>query len=503
MLTVYHHNDMDGKAAGFLVHKLKPNGIEDSPEKDFMINYGDTMNKHGYNDDVFIVDLSFTKDTYSKLLEVCKTARSVTWIDHHASSVDVIAQHFDELQSIKNLTYFVSTAACGAALTYCYFMIPREELLRIRKTSDNETYDIKATYEKGVVSVTLAKANKKDPSDSTFYSKKVILPMWLFHVDDYDCWKKIDPKTEFFMNGCDTLSTSVTILDKARGRRVFNNFWNSLYTNSGDVIKYIEIGKTVTNYINSMYKRQMIHTFEWEFQGHKFLCKNGYGNSKNFGDLIEKYEAVILFYYSGKSGKWYYSCYRGSKSKFECNKFCEQFGGGGHPGAAGFESEQLIFTSKALQNVAKKENVIFLGGTWNGSTWRQVFIDLWKKSKDPVTKQLKLFDPIVPEWTPECAERENEVKEKAALNLFVITPEAKGFYSPVEALECAHEGSKVMFVLYDVDNQFDKSTIKSFDAIGKLIEKHGGRYKVYIKSQTEEDNGSLMQALVNDVIAFV
>lgn len=110
-MICYHHNDMDGKAAGYCVHKLKPVEIEDFPESYIMSTYSDILNKHKPNDDVFIVDMSISDSTYPMLLEICKTAKTVTWIDHHATSIDIIEKNKKELQSIKNLTYFVSNCA--------------------------------------------------------------------------------------------------------------------------------------------------------------------------------------------------------------------------------------------------------------------------------------------------------------------------------------------------------------------------------------------------------
>ena len=88
---------------------------------------------------------------------------------------------------------------------------------------------------------------------------------------------------------------------------------------------------------------------------------------------------------------------------------------------------------------------------------------------------------------------EDEVKDNACLNMFIITPELKGVYSFAEAVECVNNGSKVFFAIYDAHKQFDTAMIKSIDAIGSIIEKHGGTYEKYF----EED----MDAIVRDVIA--
>ena len=110
MLICYHHNDLDGRSAGALVHHMCPKTLAvDTIDSYIMCDYDSKFDKHTSLDDVFIVDMSFTEDTYQKLLDVINTARTVHWIDHHQSSVDMIKNHFEELQSKKNLIYFVNT----------------------------------------------------------------------------------------------------------------------------------------------------------------------------------------------------------------------------------------------------------------------------------------------------------------------------------------------------------------------------------------------------------
>lgn len=492
-MICYHHNDMDGKTAGYLVHKMKPKAIEDSPESYVMSTYEDSFDKHTNKDDVFIVDISFTEDTYSKLLDIIKTARTVTWIDHHASSADVVAAHKHELQRMDNLTYFVSKCACGAALVYSYFHINMEEFKRIRMTDKDEEYDIDAVYDPtfGIKLVT-SKYNVKNPTNTMWYEYAVPLPRWLFHVDDYDCWKKIDSDTNFFILGCDAVDTRlskyVTPINASSGY-VWNQFWDELSTDPKKVDEYIKNGKIISNYNTNRFAMESGSMFNWEFQGHKFICKNGHGNSFNFGNKIEETEAVILFHYSGKYGKWKYSVYSDEKSTFDCAKFCEQYGGGGHMHSGGFSTKYLIFTHPDQRPL--KEDVIFLGGTCADSTWRQEFLARWKK----IDTKTKCFNPVVDDWNEEAQKKEEETKNNARVNLFVITPEMIGPFSCVEAVECAHKDENVFFAVYDKHNAFDSRILNSIKATGKLVEEHGSKFAIYNKEDSIDD-------LVHDVYEF-
>jgi hypothetical protein len=65
---------------------------------------------------------------------------------------------------------------------------------------------------------------------------------------------------------------------------------------------------------------------------------------------------------------------------------------------------------------------IFLGGTCT-SDWRDEFKYFLEQNK------IDYFDPVVEDWTPECALKEEQEKLICDYNLFVITPNMKGFYS--------------------------------------------------------------------------
>jgi oligoribonuclease NrnB/cAMP/cGMP phosphodiesterase (DHH superfamily) len=68
-----------------------------------------------------------------------------------------------------------------------------------------------------------------------------------------------------------------------------------------------------------------------------FVLNVGNANSKIFGDIINDYDAVIIYCNNGVK----YKCSIYSAKDFDCAKFAEQFGGGGHKGAAGFVIDEL------------------------------------------------------------------------------------------------------------------------------------------------------------------
>lgn len=503
-MICYHHNDLDGMSAAYVVHTYKPKQIEDSPYSYFACNYEDKFDKHTMKDDVIIVDISISEKTYPMLIETCKTARTVTWIDHHSTSKEVIEKHYEELQSIRNLTYIVSEVACGSMLAYLYFHIPASEFSKIRdiNVEDNENYSViistgikEENFNPDNTEVYTFTALKKHNANknfkttiSDFMEHIIIVPKWLQLVNDHDCWRKKIKNTENFYFGTQTKNISFTIQDGEN--KVYNPFWLNKEIENPNLI---EKGKDISNYIHNRYNEELKDTFEYTIDGTTFLCKNGLGNSYNFEHLIDRYEAVILFNYSGSIGKWEYSVYSGDRSTFNCTEFCKKYGGGGHFHASGFSTDKLIFLHPS--NRLSKENIIFLGGTVNDD-WRSKFIDLWKKAEKEDTnlknRGIELFNPVVEDWTQECIDKEGNIKNKSIMNLFLITPEQTDPYSFVEALDCAIDGSNVYLAIYDEYKKFSAKDYKSFDSIGKIIEKHGGIYEKYV--------GEDMEILIKDII---
>ena len=120
---------------------------------------------------------------------------------------------------------------------------------------------------------------------------------------------------------------------------------------------------------------------------------------------------------------------------------------------------------------------IFLGGTTNGSTWRNEFIQLVSE----INPNLKYFNPVVPNWTQECIDLENFVKAHATYHVYVLTPRLVGYYSIAEMVESVHtSGKKVFFYIQEEDVDDSGNPFKwqlgprnSLTVIGNLLKSHG------------------------------
>jgi hypothetical protein len=117
-----------------------------------------------------------------------------------------------------------------------------------------------------------------------------------------------------------------------------------------------------------------------------------------------------------------------------------------------------------------KEKTVFLGGTCNGSTWRDLLIPLLK---------IKYFNPVVENWTPDCMEEEIRQRVYCDFCLYVITPKMVGVYAIAEAVEDSIKIPwKTVFVVLNSDGNtvFTEAQLKSLNQVGKMIEQNGAIY---------------------------
>ncbi len=122
---------------------------------------------------------------------------------------------------------------------------------------------------------------------------------------------------------------------------------------------------------------------------------------------------------------------------------------------------------KVIKNNMKSNKKVFLGGTCNGSTWRN---DLIKKL------EINYFNPVVENWTPECQEEEIKQRNCCDFVLYCITPKMIGFYSIAEVVDDSNKRpNKTLYVQLDTDERslFSSSQIKSLDAVKKMISSNG------------------------------
>lgn len=114
---------------------------------------------------------------------------------------------------------------------------------------------------------------------------------------------------------------------------------------------------------------------------------------------------------------------------------------------------------------------IFLGGTCNDSNWRDILIEL---SHNP---NITYFNPVVPDWTPECQQNEIKERQKCDIVLYTITPEMTGVYSVAEVVDDSNKrpNKTILCLLKEYNGQkFTFGQWKSLLQVGSLVQENGG-----------------------------
>lgn len=301
-MKLFYHNDLDGRCAGFLVANHYE--YEEHFEKGvnaFEVDYVRPINLDTIDpgETVFFVDYSFKDDTKYVLDELVERGCRVVWCDHHTSSLNLCKKH-PELNEIEGIR---AEGISGAALTYMYLY---------------EENDLEE------------------------------LPYFIRLVSDYDCWiYKYGKETDYFKLGIDSLYSDALDCDE------HSTIWSNLLYNRPvetnlseeeidiDSMTYVlNRGMAIETYVtnnNTFYRENF--AYESEILGHKCLVVNQKTNSKIFGDEYDKYPLVAVWVYNGE--KYVYSIFSSNK-EIDCSKIAEHFGGGGHKGAAGFTTNELI-----------------------------------------------------------------------------------------------------------------------------------------------------------------
>lgn len=110
-----------------------------------------------------------------------------------------------------------------------------------------------------------------------------------------------------------------------------------------------------------------------------------------------------------------------------------------------------------------------MGGTCNNSLWREELIP---------QLNIRYFNPVVEDWTPECQEEELRQRELCDYCLYGITPKMTGVYSIAEVVDDSNKrpDKTVLFIKESDDGDvFTKSQFKSMMAVAKLVSTNGGK----------------------------
>ena len=282
---VLSHCDADGAAAAAVVLQYYPDA------QVVITNYHKPvhLNQYKAGDTLFVTDFSLK---YEMFKEIERRNVRIIWIDHHESAINQLNAAGFECEGIRRTDY------SGAMLTWLYF-------------------------------------NKdKSPEQAPYFLKLV---NW------YDLWQHDkDPNVRPFQFG-------LGLWDTRPGYAPGKKFWGTLFeVGTGDKLleNAIKYGKIIENYVNQL------HTLLCNDLAYKTSVRMMNGSTRSIiamairpgnSQVFEKYEGA-----SDSDGNMTYQYFGGNTRQYKCSIYSppntskiildivQQYGGGGHPSAAGF-----------------------------------------------------------------------------------------------------------------------------------------------------------------------
>jgi hypothetical protein len=282
MICIYHSRDLDGWMSAAIV-KLKFPDVE-------LIgwDYGQPVPDMAFKE-VILVDVTLPT------MFMVDNVNRITWIDHHFSAIKQMSE-LDPLPFFHGLRND-KFAACELTWQFFFPDEPMPEIVRLlgrydcfgHKGTDEELKVLEFQYG--------ARAVIGNPDDA--YSMLI----------ECTCTKE-------------------------------SNYW---FLQAQVVVSRIhELGRGIYKYLCTEAQQTYAKRFPVMFDTYKFAMVNQERfNPINFGIDYHKdgYDGFACCWY--QKGKWIYSLYN-DNGKVDCSDICKSRGGGGHKGAAGFQSDIFL-----------------------------------------------------------------------------------------------------------------------------------------------------------------
>ena len=301
---------------------------------------------------VFITDYSFTEDTIHILYEIAKKSKRVIWTDHHKTSMWFKSHPAEEIdEKIIAILYDGSSSTMTSWYMKRFFdiynfafgdsFIIESKLIEAFTTfMDNLIFDSPKKVAENMVELYLKRC-KEDPKNTLIdRNYDIEPPMYIKLIDDYDIWKHEYDNTLAFHYGLDMFHHGVYV----------NLIRDNNCGSDKIMLDIFEEGDVIERYIN--HQNEEISTkysfvrrffYDEEHGMVDILCVNGRGNSFVFGDKFDKYPFCLLYHYDGDT--WKYSIYCHKKyleQGYDASIIAKDYGGGGHAGASGFSTKNLL-----------------------------------------------------------------------------------------------------------------------------------------------------------------
>ena len=285
--VVYHSADFDG----VFCREVAKRALGEDGVRYLGWNFGEAPLEFPADGEVIVMDLPLLEPFGMEVL--CESDLSrLTWIDHHKTSIDSTP---DTVPGYR----IDGVAACRLAWQW---------FNRVR----SESFPL--------------------PDKRCFVDPIVVEPLAIRLAGEYDVWDKRDPDAELFQYGLRSVEPG---FDLGRLLDYDDSMARSVVAAGGGSKRYAQ----------TVDAGNMKASFLVDWEGLRFLCLNGRGNSLTFAsrDVRETgHDALLMFYTNGV--KWVVSLYHARhRVDLDLSVIAKKHGGGGHRGACGFSCYELPF----------------------------------------------------------------------------------------------------------------------------------------------------------------
>ena len=280
MKCFYHSADLDGHCSGAVVKHVYP------ACEMIGINYGDPFPWEAIEENELVYMVDFSLQPFEDMVRLGELA-DLVWIDHHRTAIL-------EAQKHPGFCYGAQLAEgkAGCELTWEYL-------------------------------------HEFTP-----------IPRAVYLLGRYDVWDHQDPDTLPFQYGLRMGTTDPS-------NPLSADLWASLFANTPQTIqRTIGVGKIVLEYQANqdaiVAKKAFAATLD-KYPEYRVLALNhGLAGSKLFDSVWDPglYDIMAVFRWSQKAKAWKFSIYT-TEPEIDCGTIAKAYGGGGHPGAAGFQVEDI------------------------------------------------------------------------------------------------------------------------------------------------------------------
>jgi oligoribonuclease NrnB/cAMP/cGMP phosphodiesterase (DHH superfamily) len=293
----YHRADYDGIASGAILKRKFPYSTLIAADYSDPIQPYLNMIEDG--DEVIFADYVF--NPLESISNLVKTKHvKVTVIDHHITSINYFKEHPNDIYQLIDPKEEWQSAAY-LCWKYCYPRTLVPEAIKMISYYDTWKHDYKDQY--------------------------LHFMAGLFTVD----LKINDKKWDKLLN--------LTCYDGVNYRI------DQVKYNDASLIQEITTIGTYVQAAEDSFSKKAVDegAFELELQGRKLIAMNTNKKGALQFKSAKEYDGYLVFC-ALNNGQWRYSIYcdPSKQDVIRCDLIAESFGGGGHKGAAGFQTEELI-----------------------------------------------------------------------------------------------------------------------------------------------------------------